>query len=272
MNVLDLFSGIGGISLGLERAGMRTVAFCECEPFARAILRKHWPDVPQYDDIRTLSAARLAADGIGVDVICGGFPCQDISSAGYKAGLSGDRSGLWVEYARLIRELRPAYVVVENVAALLNRGASDVLGDLAEIGYDAEWHCVSAAQLGASHHRDRFYLVAYPDSDSESDVSEHDEASRLSQVGGDYAAHTKRGERPLGWLLEGMRREWEPVTQESPWATEDCPIGMGMDDGLPARMDRLRCLGNSVLPQISEIIGRAIVMAEAARRTEIDTA
>src|SRR5437868_12864822 len=134
MNVLDLFSGIGGFSLGLERAGMRTVAFCEIEPYARAVLRKHWPNVPCYDDVRTLTADRLNADGIVPDVICGGFPCQDISVAGSGAGLDGARSGLWSEYARLIGEVRPRFVIVENVAALLARGLGRVLSDLAALG------------------------------------------------------------------------------------------------------------------------------------------
>lgn len=140
LRVLDLFSGIGGFSLGLERAGgFETVAFCEIEPYCRAVLTKHWPEIPIYEDVRKLTAANLAADGIAVDVICGGFPCQDISLAGKGAGLAGERSGLWRDYARLIGELRPQFVIVENVAALLSRGLGDVLGDLAAIGYDAEW-------------------------------------------------------------------------------------------------------------------------------------
>src|SRR6516164_741255 len=122
MNVLDLFSGIGGFSLGLERAGMRTVAFCEIEPYCRAVLAKHWPGVPCYDDVETLTADRLRADGISVDVICGGFPCQNISIAGKGEGIAGRRSGLWKEFARIISEVRPRYVIVENVAALLGRG------------------------------------------------------------------------------------------------------------------------------------------------------
>ncbi len=145
MNVLDLFSGNGAISLGLERAGMRTVAFCENEPYCRAILGKIWPSVPCYDDVRTLTAAQLAADGIAVDLIAGGFPCQDISLAGKGAGLAGERSGLWRDYARLIGELRPSYVIVENVSALLKRGIGTVLGDLAKLGYDAEWHVIPAS-------------------------------------------------------------------------------------------------------------------------------
>ena len=123
MKVLDLFSGIGGFSLGLERTGgFETVAFCEIEEYPRRVLAKRWPDVPCYEDVRTLTAERLAADGIAVDVICGGFPCQDISTAGKGAGLAGERSGLWSEIARLVGELRPSYVIVENVSALLGRG------------------------------------------------------------------------------------------------------------------------------------------------------
>lgn len=164
LKVLDLFSGIGGFSLGLERTGgFDTVAFCEIEPFPRKVLAKHWPEVPIYDDVRTLTADRLTADGIaGIDVICGGFPCQDISTAGKGAGLAGERSGLWSEIARLVGELRPSYVIVENVSALLGRGLGTVLGDLAEVGYDAEWHCIPAAAVGAPHRRDRIWIVAYP--------------------------------------------------------------------------------------------------------------
>jgi DNA (cytosine-5)-methyltransferase 1 len=161
--VLDLFSGIGGFSLGLERTGgFRTVAFCEIAPKCRHLLNHHWPEVPTYDDVCTLSADRLRADGIAVDAICGGFPCQDISFAGKGAGLAGERSGLWREYARLIRELRPRVVLVENVAALLGRGLGDVLGDLAALGYHAWWDCIPASAVGAHHRRDRVWIVAYP--------------------------------------------------------------------------------------------------------------
>jgi len=163
LRILDLFSGIGGFSLGLERtSGFETVAFCEIEEFPRRVLAKHWPNVPCYRDVRELTAERLAADGIAVDVICGGFPCQDISTAGKGAGLAGERSGLWSEIARLVGELAPRFVIVENVAALLSRGLGDVLGDLASLGYDAEWHCIPASAIGAPHRRDRVWIVAYP--------------------------------------------------------------------------------------------------------------
>lgn len=158
LRVLDLFSGIGGFSLGLERTGgFETVAFCEIEEFPRRILAKHWPDVPIHRDVRELKGSDVGA----VDVICGGFPCQDISFAGKGAGIEGERSGLWREYARLIGEIRPHYVIVENVGALLGRGLHVVLGDLAAVGYDAVWHCIPASAVGAPHRRDRVWIIAY---------------------------------------------------------------------------------------------------------------
>lgn len=174
LRVLDLFSGIGGFSLGLERTGgFETVAFCEIEPFPRKVLAKHWPEVPQYGDVTKLTGDILARDGIAVDVITGGFPCQDISTAGKQAGIGeGTRSGLWSEIVRLIGELSPRYVIVENVANLLS-GPSDkrggwfgrILGDLAECGYDAEWENIPASALGAPHRRERVWIVAYPAQD-----------------------------------------------------------------------------------------------------------
>jgi DNA (cytosine-5)-methyltransferase 1 len=162
--VLSLFAGIGGFDLGLERTGgFKTVAFCEIDKKAQAVLRKHWTEVTIYDDVTSLTAEQLAADGIAVDVICGGFPCQDISTAGLGAGIAeGTRSGLWFHYARLIRELRPRLVIVENVSALLGRGLDAVLGDLAAIGYDAWWDCIPAFAVGAPHRRDRIWIVGYP--------------------------------------------------------------------------------------------------------------
>jgi len=175
MNVLDLFSGIGGFSLGLERAGMKTVAFCEIEEYPRKVLAKHWPDVPIYNDVRELTGERLRTDGItGIDVICGGFPCQDISVAGNQKGIGeGTRSGLWSECARLLGDIRPQYAIFENVTALLSgnggRWFEQVLWDISQVGYDAEWHCIPASELGAHHHRDRVWIIAYPADNRPSD-------------------------------------------------------------------------------------------------------
>ncbi len=277
MNVLDLFSGIGGFSLGLERAGMRTVAFCEIDPYCRAVLRKHWPGVPCYDDVRTLTADRLKADGIAADVVCGGFPCQDISQAGRREGIGGERSGLWKDYARLVGELRPLVVIVENVSALLGRGLDVVLGDLATLGYDAEWHCIPASAIGAPHRRDRVWIVANPgcqhrerrggerggpeasgSRDWPARSGEHsiDVAHR---VGAGLEGHGASGWRPgsHGPISEGyLRSRGRSVGQ---WLTE--PDVGRVAHGIPSRVDRLKGLGNAVVPQITEIIGRAIMTA-----------
>ncbi len=266
LRVLDLFSGLGGFSLGLERAGMRTVAFCEIEKFPQAILRKHWPNVPIYDDIRTLTADKLRSDGIGtIDVICGGFPCQDISVAGNGAGIGGERSGLWKEYARLIGELRPSYVIVENVAALLSRGLGVVLGDLASIGYDAEWHCIPASAVGAPHKRDRVWIIAYAKSQQD---------RRLQQREIQRHSVAKANAYPHDMRLQG-RESQRDGTQGMPeiiikrcvksgiWDNwKECipsPRICRTDDGIPDRTHRLKALGNAVVPQIPELIGRAIM-------------
>ena len=163
LSVLDTFSGIGGFSYGLEMlcGGYKTVAFCEVDEYCRKVLAKHWPDVPCYGDIKEVTVERLREDGLmPIDLVCGGFPCQDISVAGKGAGIQGARSGLWAELCRLIGEIRPRWAVMENVSALLGRGLGTVLGDLAAIGYDAEWHCIPASCVGAPHHRDRIWIVA----------------------------------------------------------------------------------------------------------------
>lgn len=249
MNVLDLFSGIGGFSLGLERAGMRTVAFCEIEPYCRAVLRKHWPHVQQYDDVRSLTAERLAADGISVDVICGGFPCQDISTVGQGAGIHGGNSGLWREFARLVGEIRPRYVIVENSPMLAFRGLGDVLGSLAALRYDAEWSVLSACRVGAPHARDRLLIVAYPD-------SERPEAGRPKGNGDGPTAHGRRVDP--GYIqaaaLAARCHGWSALARE--------PAVDRVAHGIPGRVDRLNALGNAVVPAIPEIIGRAIMRAE----------
>jgi DNA (cytosine-5)-methyltransferase 1 len=158
LRVLDLFSGVGCFSRGLEATGgFRTDAFCETDPEARRVLERHWYDVPIFPDVRTLTGLAVQAD-----VICGGFPCQDISQAGTRKGLEGSRSGLWFEFQRLIGEVRPAYAIIENVTALRRRGLGTILRALMALGYDAEWHCVPAAYIGAPDIRDRLWLIAYP--------------------------------------------------------------------------------------------------------------
>jgi DNA (cytosine-5)-methyltransferase 1 len=323
MNVLDLFSGIGGFSLGLERAGMRTVAFCEIDPYPRAVLAKHWPEVPCAGDI----TAREFVPG-EADVICGGFPCQDISTAGNGAGLAGERSGLWRELLRAIRVVRPRYAIVENVAALLSRGMGTVLGDMAEIGYDAEWHCIPASAVGAPHRRDRIWIIADPgsqqhqghrtplsgeiakelsrttaDADSEQlweqpiielgcgsspivntdgaegSLAYADDQWKLQPQGsechergwagngGEDVANAERFRRdemvksvPLGAAGEGPADTSQHPSfpgEWSWWATE--PDVGRVAHGIPARVDRLKGLGNAVVPQIPEAIGRAIM-------------
>lgn len=239
MNVLDLFSGIGGFSLGLERAGMRTVAFCEVDPFCRRILAKHWPDVPCYDDVRELTADRLRSDGIAVDVICGGFPCQDVSAGGLRVGIGGARSGLWAEYARLISELRPRFVIVENVTGLLDRGLDVVLGALASIRYDAEWHSIPATALGFPHERDRIWIVAYPAA-----LRWH-EGRRGAEGWGRFV---------WAWLFRGQST-WAEAANDDEIRSRFIRVV----HGLPHHVDRLGSLGNAVVPQIPELIGRAIM-------------
>ena len=246
LRVLDLFSGIGGFSLGLERTGgFETVAFCEIEEFPRKVLAKHWPDVPCYRDVRELTAARLAADGIAVDVITGGFPCQDISVAGDGLGLAGERSGLFYDVARLIGELEPEFVILENVGALLCRGMDAVLGALAEIGYDAEWHCIPAAYVGLPHIRDRVWIVAHPGEER----TEGCGAQPLSRLYG------------VSWG-ENVRRAAE-------WAKRPDLSASGLCrnyHGFPNGVDRVGACGNAVTPLIPELIGNAILEAREASR------
>ncbi len=248
MKVLDLFSGIGGFSLGLERAGFETVAFCEIEPYCQAVLKKHWPGVPIYNDVRKLDGKEFR----GTDVICGGFPCQDLSAAGKRSGITGERSGLWKEYVRIISEVRPKYVVVENVTALLSGGNGGwfgtVLGDLAEIGYDAEWHCIPASAVGAPHRRDRVWIVAYPRSQSK------------------HRAIFPQNSKELGRFKEIGCEDWQffemvagVPTGFGKWREMGEPGLVREDDGIPSVLDRLHALGNAVVPQIPEIIGRAIM-------------
>jgi DNA (cytosine-5)-methyltransferase 1 len=170
MKVLDLFSGIGGFAVAGDLVGgFETVAFCEIDPYCQKILKLRYPGVPVFNDVTTLTAQSLRDAGIDrIDAICGGFPCQNISNSGKREGLEGDRSSLFFEIIRLIREIRPRVVIAENVAALLGRGMERVLWEFAQVGYDAQWSIVSCADVGGCHRRERIWIVAYPaDADSE---------------------------------------------------------------------------------------------------------
>lgn len=248
LRLLDLFSGIGGFSLGLEQSqAFRTVAFCEVDKLCHKVLSKHWPEAPIYDDVKELTAERLASDGITVDAICGGFPCQDISTAGKRVGIKGARSGLWSEFARLIGEIRPRYVFVENVPDLLIRGLDTVLSDLAALRYDAEWHCIPASTVGAPHRRDRLWIIAYPSSDGqECNSASHEwRSSKEFFIG--------RG------LVEGINKSGI----ENRWSAE--PGILRVAYGVRNRPHRIRMLGNSIVPAIPKIIGESIAEYENAQ-------
>lgn len=258
LRLLDTFSGIGGFSYAAERivGGFETVAFVERALYCQRILAKHWPNVPIYDDITTFHPQPGTAD-----VICGGFPCQDISLAGKQAGIKeGTRSGLFYELMRVICLVRPQYVVLENVSAIVTNGLDTVLAELAEAGFDAEWACIPASAVGACHQRDRWWLVAYAKS---AGAWQHESHSRRQRDGknlfangcankeiSEYPSNTssKRLERP-------QHSEWRAAEQLCPdWGGYiSQPVLCRGDDGLSNRVERLKALGNAVVPQVAAI-------------------
>ena len=293
MRVGSLFSGIGGLELGLERAGMEVVWQVEKDDYCRRVLAKHWPDVTRYEDVHDVGGPNLEP----VDLICGGFPCQPVSQAGKRLAQADER-WLWPEFARIIRELRPRYALMENVPGLLVRGFGGVLGDLAAAGYDAEWCVLGADDVGAPHRRKRVFIVAHTASPRRA------EGIRGTCRAARNGAWRSRPER-LGAemaLTEGVGRErdgssWEPQpTTRQPqgeppgrqsaairdthgehegsigeprgrtyaeparggWWTTEPDVGR-VAHGVPARVDRLRALGNAVVPQVAEWIGRRIM-------------
>jgi DNA (cytosine-5)-methyltransferase 1 len=299
VNVGSLFSGIGGFDLGFERAGMRVSWQVEQDAYCRAVLAQHFPDAARFEDVREVGARELDS----VDLICGGFPCQDLSSAGRGAGIDGARSGLWSEFARIVRELRPGYVVVENVPALLtgkgkrwDRGPiGRVLGDLAEARYDAEWACLSAREFGAPHLRKRVWIVAYPTRDAEAgaapepraerqrarargqrsraaDLADADQrrrprrtaAARSRGTGVDVSDTESSGRKARSADRLGEGQPPEGPSRSGWWSAE--PAVGRVANGVPHRVDRLAALGNALIPQIAEWIGRRIL--EHERTTE----
>ena len=265
--VLDLFSGIGGFSIGLERTGgFETVAFCEIEKFPQKVLAKHWPKVPIYEDVKELTYERLKSDGIFPNVITGGFPCTDISVAGKQAGIGeGTRSGLWSECARLVGEIRPDYAIFENVTALLSgdngRWFQRVLFDLSALGYDAEWHCIPASELGAHHHRDRVWIIAYPSlmqchggNDNAGELLEGREVPEPGNSCGEKDVADAERQRQQGQgehvkpLLAAALKDWKAIDAEPGcisgiWSTES-ELGR-VANGIPAEMELFGGIGET---------------------------
>ena len=266
LTVGSLFSGIGGLDLGLERAGMQVIWQSEIDPYACRVLKKHWPEVVNHGDIKRIQWG----DVVQPDIICGGYPCQPFSTAGKRNGTDDPRH-LWPWVLTAISELRPQYAILENVRGHLSLGGLAVVGDLAAIGYDAEWRIVSAASVGANHRRDRIIIVAYPhhagigtsrcDIDGNGQTVQQ-ERQNLTQFGisgcSENVAHThgKGLQRPIRtvftWPSDGFAYgggQW--------WQTE--PSVGRVAHGIPRRVDRLRGLGNAVVPQVAEVIGRMVV-------------
>lgn len=249
LTVGELFAGIGGIGLGFERAGGGGEFGCawqvENDEYANRVLRKHWPNVRRWDDVRTFPPG--PADEWRVDVIAGGFPCQDISNAGRQAGIDGERSGLWGEFDRVIGVLSPRIVVVENVTAILVRGFGRVVGDLAARGYDAQWRVIPAGGpggRGAPHRRERIFVVAYAD------------GARLE------------GRRVFG--QRAGKRAARSGVQKSDWSKPVADV-LRMADGVSGRVDRtnrLRCLGNAVVPAVAQYVAESILEHEGEGETE----
>jgi DNA (cytosine-5)-methyltransferase 1 len=355
----SLFAGIGGMDLGLERAGMECRWQVEIDPYASRVLEKHWPNVKRYTDVRTVEAFdyegwRLFNRVEPVDLICGGFPCQDISLASATGvGIIGERSGLWKDFNRIVAEVRPTFVLAENVPALRNRGLAMVLQDLWSLGYDAEWHCIPACAFGAHHERDRIWIVAYPagmfgkaiiwgkpdgivqgvsdfgwtgtnahsdgigcdrwagelgeagriesqDGDSDADPSSNGRGSRRTWGSDSGTSREQSGASPAAvadtdgegleeWRSFGRDADSEQPTafggdpsdrpdadthseplvraaiargERHPWTVE--PGVVRMVHGVSNRVDRLGRLGNTVVPQVAEWIGRRIVEATEA--------
>jgi DNA (cytosine-5)-methyltransferase 1 len=310
LTVGSLFSGIGGLDLGLERAGMKVIWQSEIDPYACKVLKKHWPEVPNHGDIKQIDWRTVEP----VDVICGGYPCQPFSTAGKRQGTDDPRH-LWPWVRTAISELRPKYAILENVRGHLTMGGTQVIGELAEIGYDAQWDIVSAASVGAPHRRDRIIIVAYPtelfgngsnnnarvgmesqtisqsgdSSRSENVAYPNDSRSRTSQRGIDTdRAQEVKGRQNVtqSWvggrstdvanddsqrdglnrsqsivgqthLFGGHNRRRETSDVSRQWWAVEPDVGR-VADGIPNRVDRLRGLGNAVVPQVAEYIGRLI--------------
>lgn len=243
----SLFAGIGGFDLGFERSGLRCEWQVEKDEFCSRVLAKHWPDVRRWGDVCTFPPS----GEWGVDVICGGFPCQGISAAnGQGGGLDDERSGLWFEFARIVRELRPAIVVLENVPAITFRGLDTVLANLSEIGLDAEWNTLSSEAMGAPHGRERFFAVAYR-------TGVGFDPNGFFCGGPFEAAGEKQASRIRLW--PGQCESSPALPDRTRWMPP--PGILRVADGLPSELDksRIKSLGNAVDPNVAEWIGKRII-------------
>ena len=237
LRVLDLFSGIGGFSLGLERTGgFETVAFCEIYPYAQKVLKKHWPDVPIYEDIRSF-------DGVPADVICGGYPCQPYSVAGKRLGGADPRS-LDKEMLRITERIKPTWFIGENVRGHIDLGLDAVCDELERLGYSVWPVGIPACAVGLPTMEWHLWIVATTDGD------------RLQRFRAATVSGVERVSRQFQGSDKGISERWSVPSSRV------CGVG----EGVPAWMDRLKCLGNAVVPQIPEIIGYAILEAENANR------
>lgn len=251
LNVLSLFAGIGGLELGLERAGMTTVGQVEIDPYCQRVLARHWPEVPRHDDVLTFSTWWLGEQRPSVDVVCAGFPCQPFSLAGKQLGTSDER-WMWPATADAIRAVRPTYVLLENVSALVRDVVAfgAILGDFHTLGFDAEWATLRASDFGAPTPRERVKLLAYP--------------SGINREPRHRVGASRDGQSPItvgGLCGLALAEKREAANQ---WlATE--PRVDRLVDGIPDQSHRLRCAGNAVVPAVSEHIGRLIIEDAAWR-------
>lgn len=239
----SLFSGVGGMDLGLERAGMECRWQVESNEYCTRVLAKHWPNVKRYGDIRTVDTGELER----VDLICGGFPCQPVSVAGRQLAQADER-WLWPEYARLVRALRPRFVLVENVPGLLVRGFGDVLGDLAALGYDTEWDCLSASMFGAAHLRERVFVLAYANTDG---MERRRDSVFAGQAGSRWAGSET--------FVPGRDTTWEDIAFGP---GEGSALISGDRNVVPNWMDRVGACGNAVAPAVATWLGERIMSSE----------
>ncbi len=274
LTVGSLFSGIGGIDLGLERAGHRVLWHSEIDKYACRVLKKHWPEIPNLGDVTTINWSEVPY----VDIIAGGYPCQPFSSAGKRQGKK-DKRHLWPFFFDAIRTIRPRYAFLENVRGHLTLGFGDVLADLASCGYSADWQIIPASALGASHRRDRLVIVAYPEvfgSDGRGNQSDSDTASGRCSLqsktrgSGCVVAYSevfscdgiKSGDgSEFSETYPGLSNflKIRGTSRDSDFIDWETKSGMGrVADGIPYRVDRLRGLGNAVVPQLAELVGRLI--------------